>query len=469
MSWKLFYVFILCLVEMALYMDRLAVASVLKDIQDYYDVNDSQGGLVQTVYFGFFFIFTPLFGYLGDRASRKWLLSVCISLWIGLVVASSLIPKNLWALFLVSRGLSGIGQSSCTVLAPTIIADLYSGTKRSMALMMFFFMIPIGSGLGFLSGSHIGSALGHWQWGIRFTAMLGVFIALLVIIFLREPRRQQENETTRRGQTFWQDCLKIVVVPTYILSTLGLTCVMFLTGSLEWWAPTLIEHGKASKLNLSKTEDLTDNEKDNITLVTGAITLVSGLFGVVMGSLIAHWLKIGKGPFRRLKTQSADAWVCTIGALICIPTMAVGFPLAKDHLAIAYVLFFIGITAACCNLAVVIDLQLSVIAPSRRNTANSWQTLVSSILGDATGPYIVGAISDGVRKGSTPSDHFDSLVKAFYFPVGVLGLATILFFASVLTTKRDLRKIELEQELEKSRPISTTNLDWSNSVSKQWE
>ncbi|CAJ0948849.1 unnamed protein product, partial [Mesorhabditis belari] len=29
---------------------------------------------------------------------------------------------------------------------------------------------------------------------------------------------------------------------------------------------------------------------------------------------------------------------------------------------------------------------------------NMWKTLVSSILGDATGPYIVGAISDGVRK-----------------------------------------------------------------------
>ncbi|CAJ0586171.1 unnamed protein product, partial [Mesorhabditis spiculigera] len=324
--------------------------------------------------------------------SRKWLLSLTVTLWILLVGVSSIIPNNLWALFLISRGLSGVGQSSCTVLAPTIIADLYTGTKRSMALMMFFFMIPVGSGLGFLCGSRMGSALGHWQWGVRFTAMIGVIIDLLVIVLLREPRRQ-EDEATRPERSFWRDCMQIIKVPTYILSTLGLTCVMFLTGSLEWWAPTLIEHGKAAKLGLGDSDELTDDQKNNITLVTGAITLISGLLGVVVGSLIAYWMKTGKGLCSRLQTESADAWVCTVGALICIPAMGVGFPMAKDHLTVAYALFFVGITAACCNLAVVVDLQLSVIVPSRRNTANSWQALISAILGDATGPYIVGAVS----------------------------------------------------------------------------
>ncbi|CAJ0559204.1 unnamed protein product, partial [Mesorhabditis spiculigera] len=225
-----------------------------------------------------------------------------------------------------------------------------------MALMMFFFMIPVGSGLGFLCGSRMGSALGHWQWGVRFTAMIGVIIDLLVIVLLREPRRQ-EDEPTRPERSFWRDCMQIIKIPTYILSTLGLTCVMFLTGSLEWWAPTLIEHGKAAKLGLGDSDELTDDQKN------------------------------------KLQTESADAWVCTVGALICIPAMGVGFPMAKDHLTVAYALFFVGITAACCNLAVVVDLQLSVIVPSRRNTANSWQALISAILGDATGPYIVGAVS----------------------------------------------------------------------------
>ncbi|CAJ0586198.1 unnamed protein product, partial [Mesorhabditis spiculigera] len=56
-------------------------------------------------------------------------------------------------------------------------------------------------------------------------------------------------------------------------------------------------------------------------------------------------------------------------------------------------------------------------------------------------------ISDAVRRGSTPEAHFDSLVKAFYLPVAVLGLAAVLFFLSILTTGRDLRSVERELEV----------------------
>ena len=38
----------------------------------------------------------------------------------------------------------GIGEASYSTIAPTIIADLFHGKERTMALSIFYFAIPVG-------------------------------------------------------------------------------------------------------------------------------------------------------------------------------------------------------------------------------------------------------------------------------------------------------------------------------------
>lgn len=45
---------------------------------------------------------------------------------------------------MLCRGLVGTGEASFVTVAPTIIADMYVGNQRSVALMIFYFAIPIG-------------------------------------------------------------------------------------------------------------------------------------------------------------------------------------------------------------------------------------------------------------------------------------------------------------------------------------
>ena len=42
------------------------------------------------------------------------------------------------------RAMVGIGEASYSTIAPTIIADLFVKDKRSKALSVFYFAIPVG-------------------------------------------------------------------------------------------------------------------------------------------------------------------------------------------------------------------------------------------------------------------------------------------------------------------------------------
>lgn len=80
--------------------------------------------------------------------------------------------------FLLCRGVVGIGEASYSTVAPTIIADMFIGSERTLMLTIFYIAIPFGrfdllsrnifkffSGLGYISGSRIGALTGAWQWG----------------------------------------------------------------------------------------------------------------------------------------------------------------------------------------------------------------------------------------------------------------------------------------------------------------
>lgn len=46
--------------------------------------------------------------------------------------------------FLILRGVVGIGEASYSTIAPTVIADLFTGDMRTRMLSFFYFAIPVG-------------------------------------------------------------------------------------------------------------------------------------------------------------------------------------------------------------------------------------------------------------------------------------------------------------------------------------
>ena len=111
----------------------------------------------------------------------------------------------------------GIGEASYSTIAPTIISDMFVDDARSKALAVFYFAIPVGSGLGYMVSSHTAAALGGWQWGLRATPILGV-VAVIFIVFLMEdpPRGESEGHGNLQAKTYRVSKININIYILYV-------------------------------------------------------------------------------------------------------------------------------------------------------------------------------------------------------------------------------------------------------------
>ena len=276
-------------------MDRYTIAGVLDEVQDYYDISDSLAGFLQTVFIIFYLVFAPINGFLGDRYNRKMIMTVGVTIWVMAVLGSSFIPSNYFYIFLILRGIVGIGEASYATIAPTLIADLFTGTARSKVLMAFYSCVPVGSGLGYVVGSEVSKLTGYWQWGIRVTPGIGVLCILALVFIVEEPVRGAaeaeagaKNATVDINSSYLEDVKYLVSVKTFVLTTIGSVLVVFTTGTLAWWAPTAILYGKAVEQNVSDIHDKEFKDENDSSLIFGALTCLGGIVGVSVGIVIAQ-------------------------------------------------------------------------------------------------------------------------------------------------------------------------------------
>uniref|UniRef100_A0A914GY17 Major facilitator superfamily (MFS) profile domain-containing protein n=1 Tax=Globodera rostochiensis TaxID=31243 RepID=A0A914GY17_GLORO len=503
-------------------MDRFTIAGILNDVQNFYRIDDTMAGFLQTVFIISFMTVAPICGFLGDRFNRKRIMLIGLSIWVGAVFASSFITENHFWAFLLFRCIVGIGEASYAVIAPTLIADLFVGKLRSRVLMFFYFAIPVGSGLGYVVGSYAtlmarrwgasSDCLDCWQWGIRVTPVLGLFCIVNLMLFVQEPVRgqaeqnasqnvaedltaaasvpttyetvtispnlasEQQSEQIRKEnyhrlrhyvRSYGSDVGYLITNRTFLWSTLGYTAVVFVTGTLAWWGPTAIEHAKAMEEHLNDTSKLDLGEKNQISIIFGAITCLAGIFGVSAGSLLAHQWKTGKFCFVYKPTERADALISAVGSFAAAPLMFIAFTLITKSQNLSWFVVFLTILCLCLNWAVNVDMLMSITVPQRRSIACAMQILLSHLFGDATGPYLVGAISDFVRGNSKlPADRFRSLIVAFYLPNALLLLSGVAFIGAAYALPMDLARVKRQMaELKEDGRGTTPSTSATNGAS----
>lgn len=421
------------------YMDRFTVAGVLPDLEDAFGIKDSSSGLVQTVFICSYMVLAPVFGYLGDRWNRKYIMCGGITFWSIITLCSSFIPKEYFSLFLLTRGLVGVGEASYSTIAPTIIADLFVADQRSRMLSVFYFAIPVGCGLGYIAGSKVTSAAdGDWHWALRVTPGLGLIAVLLLVVFVKEPPRGAVERKSDKplSHTPWiSDVKALLKNPSFMLSTLGFTTVAFVTGALALWAPSYLMRARTV---LYKTEPFQNSYDDS--LIFGLITVVTGILGVGAG------VEISK-RYRKVNPR-ADPIVCACGMLSSAPFLYLALVFADTSLVATYVFIFIGETLLSLNWAIVADMLLYVVIPTRRSTAEALQIMVSHLLGDAGSPYLIGVISDRISRGKPQSTllTFRSLEYALMVCAFVGALGGGFFLATALFIQKDRKKAEMVSE-----------------------
>lgn len=428
-------VFVLCYINLLNYMDRFTVAGVLPDIEHYFGISDTESGLLQTVFICSYMFLAPVFGYLGDRYNRKYIMSVGITFWSLVTLASSYTPEeHFWAL-LLTRGLVGVGEASYSTIAPTIIADLYVKGKRTNMLSIFYFAIPVGSGLGYIVGSQVSSRAKDWHWALRVTPGLGLIAVLLLLFVVKEPKRGavEARPENHLHQTSWlADLRDLSKNYSFMLSTFGFTAVAFVTGSLALWAPTFLF--RAAVFNGERPPCMEAHCESSDSLIFGAITCVTGVLGVASGVQVSRQL--------RKKTARADPLVCAAGLLLCAPFLYLAIMFAQASTVATYVFIFFGETFLSMNWAIVADILLYVVVPTRRSTAEALQIVVSHLLGDAGSPYLIGVISDSLRKNDSFLWQFRSLQFSMLLCAFVAVVGGAFFLGTAVYIERDRERAE---------------------------
>uniref|UniRef100_A0A669CH79 SPNS lysolipid transporter 2, sphingosine-1-phosphate n=1 Tax=Oreochromis niloticus TaxID=8128 RepID=A0A669CH79_ORENI len=343
---------------------------------------------LSTVFICSFMVAAPIFGYLGDRFNRKVILSCGIFFWSIVTLLSSFISKEYFWLFVLSRGLVGIGESSYSSISPTIIGDLFTSNTRTMMLSVFYLAIPLGSGLGYILGSSAKEAAGDWHWALRVSPILGITAGFLILLFVPDPKRGSADQ---------------------------------LGGRIR-----------------SRTSWLCDMKALAKNMVFGAITCVTGLLGVVIGALTTRLC--------RQKTERADPLVCAVSMLGSAIFICLIFVVAKKSIIGAYVCIFIGETLLFLNWAITADILMFVVIPTRRATAVAFQSFTSHLLGDAGSPYLIGLISDALQQKYTTSAlwRFLSLGYALMLCPFIIVLGGMFFLATALYFLDDKDKAEAQ-------------------------
>lgn len=439
---------ILCFVNLINYMDRYTLAGLLKEVKDDFKIEDDYAGLLQTVFVIAYMVFAPMFGYLGDRYSRKNIMAYGVALWCVTTFVGSFI-KNYY-MFAVFRGLVGIGEASYSTIAPTVISDLFVGNLRSKMLAFFYFAIPVGSGLGYIVGSVAGAATGDWRWGLRITPFLGVVAVGLIAWVMEEPKRGEAEDSHMSPTSYKEDIRDIVKNPSFMLSTAAFTCVAFVTGALAWWGPLFIYRGL----------DLQDDNKitlESVSYKFGLLAMFAGALGVPLGSVVAQRL--------RPLIADCDPLICGFALLGSSPLIYFALITVNVHVGLTYFLMFTGMTILNLTWPIVADIVLYVVIPPRRSTAEAFQILISHMFGDAGSPYLVGTISKHLQEylspteAASPTVEFHSLQYALFITCFVEIIGAIFFLATAVYIVRDKSKVDraiAEAEAQHAEPSHST-------------
>jgi MFS family permease len=362
------------------YIDRYVLPGVQPLIQKDFQLDDAQIGLLTTAFFIVYMFTAPLTGWLGDHYRRKPLIIGGALLWSAATLLTATV--HTYHELLIRHAIVGIGEASFGIFAPAVLADFYDEIDRNRVLTIFYTAIPLGAALGYLTGGGLGARFG-WRAPFYVAAVPGLIVAILLWIFLREPKRgasdhvtSNENEPAARGRQggrgdFFRTLQRgLLRNPGYIFAVLGMALMTFSLGGISVWVPTfLVRYGNYSL------------GKAGLTL--GVITAITGILGTFVGGMLAQrWLRTN---FRALYLLSA--WSMLLG----IPGALLAFfgPHWVIVPSIFVAQFFLFLNSGPLNTAIVNSVSAAI-----RATAIAVELFLIHLLGDVPSPQIIGWVSD---------------------------------------------------------------------------
>ncbi len=386
------------------YLDRTILASVLPKVREELGLSYQQGGALTTAFMLGYFLTSPIFGYLGDRVPRRWLIAAGVVVWSLGTLLSGHAPG--FAVLLAFRALVGFGEASFGTISPSWIADLFPASRRNNAITIFYFAIPVGSAIGYGLGGWIAVRYG-WQAAFGFAGFAGLALAGLLLLLPEPPRGASEDApVAAHGKVVgWEVYRELAGFPRYVLVVLGYTAQTFAMGGFQNWAPTFLCEVHGMKL-------------DAADLFFGGSLAATGLVATLAGGFTATWWQ--------RRTGTGYAWMLALSVVCAAPFAFAAF--SVQDLAVARVLLVLSMFLLFLSTGPVNTLILETVPVHMRASSMAASIFFIHLFGDLWSPQFVGYLSD----------RWGSLQRAVLWSLPAALVVSAFFWSwLVLWTKRE--------------------------------
>lgn len=408
-----FALVVLCFVYVINFLDRQLLSILAKPIQDTLHVTDGQLGLIGGLYFALFYCILAIpVGWIADKTNRVRLLSVACALWSAATMACGLATN--YTQLVIARMTVGVGEAGGVPPSYAIISDYFPPGQRGTALGVFNLGPPIGAALGVAFGASIAAAF-SWRLAFIVLGAVGVFTALFVVLFVREPKRgglDPVATTPAPKASFLSTFAMFFSRPTLVLMALGGGATQFITYGL----------GNFAVLFLMREKGMTLQEVAVWYALLVGIGMSGGIF--LSGRLVDVFTRRSKAAYALLPAIS----------LIFAAPLYVAFVWAPEW-KLALVLLIGPTMLNYFYLSSSVTLVQQDVRPDQRVMAGALLLLVMNLIGLGLGPTFVGAMSDYFKPGHPDN----SLQLALYSLAPFYLVAIAIFFWLAARLRRESR------------------------------
>ena len=357
-------------------------------------------GAIATSFIFVYTVFTIPLGIWADRTKRKNVVAICVAIW-SLATAFTALANSFLTLF-ISRMVLGIGEAGYFPAGTALMSDYFSRSKRSRIMSWW----SVGQLIGILVGFVIGGVLagmGKWRLAFVFTGIPGLLLAFLAWR-LREPRRNEADEEeialypyTLGKMAEIEEPHQAIHISSNVFSQFGMllrikTLVVliimqifafFVLGVNVVFLPTYLQQ-----------LDIFGLSSGQAGLFSGAVIVLAGLVGTVLGGYMADWLN--------RRHQGARVLVCGIGFLLSAPSFALAI---TTHNFQVFSVFFIVTTILLTLYTGPSTAATQDVVPAiLRASAIAVSLFFAHLLGDAFAPTLVGLLASAFDP--THGQHF---------------------------------------------------------------
>lgn len=363
--------------------DRALFGLLTIPIQDELHLTDVQIGWINTTLSWTLAAMTVVAGFLGDRFSRKWLITLSLIAWSLMTICMGFIGGFVGALFFRSIA-TGVGESFYAPSAYALIAVHHKET-RSVALSIHQAALYVGLMVSGLVVAWMLGFLGSWRnvfiaFGAAGCALGVFFIWALKDVSRRDAETQRETnlralDPPRKNFYLSAGLRAYFCNPSALCATAGFVAIVFVNNAYLFWAPKFA----AEKFAVG------------VGAAGKGVMLWHHLFAfaaILAGGIVTdHFVK--KMPRFRLGFQTI--------ALLCGAPMLLWIGLAPSFAALLVAASAYGVFRGFFEVNTHASL-FDVVAPEHRSTAVGLLNMIAFFFGGLSG-VAMGALSQrwGVR------------------------------------------------------------------------